>query len=43
MNKVTPDTIESISILKGKTATEKYGEKGKNGVLEISTKKSTQK
>jgi len=31
--------VESVSELKGKTATEKYGEKGKYGVLEITLKK----
>lgn len=33
-----PEDIESINVLKDKTATEKYGEKGKNGVIEITTK-----
>ena len=33
------DTIESINILKGKSAEKKYGEKGKDGVIEITTKK----
>lgn len=31
--------IESVSVLKDKAALEKYGEKGKNGVILISTKK----
>jgi len=39
-DKVPSDSIASISILKGETATSKYGEKGKNGVMEITTKKS---
>ena len=30
--------IESIQVLKGKTAEEKYGSEGKNGVIEIKTK-----
>jgi TonB family protein len=30
--------VESIHVLKGKTATEKYGDKGKNGVIEVFTK-----
>ncbi len=34
-----PDNVESINVLKGKTAIEKYGEKGKNGVIEIYLKK----
>jgi TonB family protein len=41
VNKIDPATIESIRVLKDKSATEKYGEKGKNGVLEITTKKET--
>jgi len=32
-------TIEKIEILKGEKAVEKYGEKGKDGVITISTKK----
>jgi len=34
-----PEDIESISVLKDKTATDKYGEKAKDGVIEIVTKK----
>ena len=34
-----PDAIESISVLKDKSAIEKYGEKGKDGVIIIKTKK----
>jgi N-acetylmuramoyl-L-alanine amidase len=30
-----PSTIEAINVLKGKTATDKYGKKGENGVVEI--------
>lgn len=37
--KLDPDTIESVSVLKGKSATEKYGDKGKNGVVVVKTKK----
>lgn len=33
-----PSTIESISVLKGKAAKEKYGKKGKNGVVLIKMK-----
>ncbi|MDR1516658.1 MAG: hypothetical protein LBS52_00915 [Dysgonamonadaceae bacterium] len=36
--KLSPEQIESISVLKDKTRTELYGEKGKNGVILISTK-----
>ncbi|RPD51128.1 hypothetical protein [Paracnuella aquatica] len=34
-----PADIESINVLKHKSATEKYGEKGKYGVIEINLKK----
>ena len=40
VNNIPPETIESISILKGESATKKYGKKGKNGVVEITTKNS---
>jgi hypothetical protein len=36
---VDPNTIERINVLKGDNAVKKYGEKGKNGVIEITTKK----
>ena len=39
MKDLNPDRIESISVLKDKSAVEKYGEKAKNGVIEITTKK----
>ncbi|WP_017259653.1 energy transducer TonB [Pedobacter arcticus] len=32
-------SIETINVLKGEAATKKYGDKGKNGVIEITTKK----
>jgi len=35
-----PNTIESVNVLKDKTATDKYGDKGKNGVIEIASKKN---
>lgn len=38
---ISPETIESINVLKDKAATDKYGEKGKNGVVEITMKKSS--
>jgi TonB-dependent SusC/RagA subfamily outer membrane receptor len=38
LNNIDPATIESVFVLKNEKATEKYGEKGKNGVLEIITK-----
>ncbi|MDT0686932.1 TonB-dependent receptor plug domain-containing protein [Autumnicola psychrophila] len=37
-NELEPSEIASINVLKGANATEKYGEKGKNGVVEIITK-----
>lgn len=40
MNKIDPTKIESVNVLKDTHATDKYGEKGKNGVVEISSKKS---
>jgi 5-deoxy-D-glucuronate isomerase len=36
---IHPDTIESISVLKGGSAVKIYGEKGKDGVVVISLKK----
>jgi bla regulator protein blaR1 len=35
LEKLNPNNIKSINVLKDKSATDKYGEKGKNGVLEI--------
>ena len=37
---INPDSIESINVLKDKSAEDKYGEEGKNGVIEITTKSS---
>ncbi|SEQ88074.1 TonB-dependent Receptor Plug Domain [Hyunsoonleella jejuensis] len=39
LEKINPNTIESINVLKGDGAIEAYGDKGKNGVVEIHTKK----
>jgi bla regulator protein blaR1 len=39
ISKVRPDNIESIRVLKDDADVEKYGPRGKNGVVEISTKK----
>ena len=39
VKKLSPDTIESINVLKGDKAIEKYGKKAKDGVIEITTKK----
>lgn len=38
MKSIQPNTIHSINVLKGETAEKKYGEKGKNGVIEVTTK-----
>ncbi|MEO6837026.1 MAG: energy transducer TonB [Ginsengibacter sp.] len=38
MKNISPNNILSINILKGGNAIKKYGEKGKDGVLEITTK-----
>lgn len=35
-----PNVIASVSVLKSEKAIEKYGEKGKNGVIEVVTKKN---
>ena len=39
MKKISPDTIEKVEVFKGEKAIEKYGEKGKNGVILLTTKK----
>lgn len=39
IEQINPNDIESISVLKNKSATELYGEKGKNGVILITLKK----
>lgn len=36
---ISPDKIESISVLKGKSSVEMYGDKGKYGVIIITSKK----
>ena len=38
VDKLDPATIEKVDVLKDNTATEKYGDKGKNGVIEITLK-----
>ena len=43
LSKINPDKIESMNVLKGKTATDKYGVKGKNGVIEILTRQPANK
>lgn len=39
ITEINPDDVESINVLKDTSATKKYGEKGKNGVIEIYLKK----
>jgi|GEM_PF-3151915 len=39
LEKISPDAIASVSVLKGKDAISKYGRKAKRGVVEITTKK----
>ncbi|RZK12560.1 MAG: hypothetical protein EOO46_02670, partial [Flavobacterium sp.] len=38
---LSPNSIQSINVLKGLNATDKYGDKGNNGVVEITTKKQS--
>jgi len=38
INSIPPESIESIEILKNESAIERYGEKGKNGVIIITKK-----
>ncbi|WP_158618029.1 SusC/RagA family TonB-linked outer membrane protein [Chitinophaga lutea] len=38
---LSPDDIESYSVLKGPTASALYGSRGKNGAIQISTKRGT--
>lgn len=40
INKMNPNDIQSINVLKGAMANEKYGKDGANGVVEITTKKN---
>ena len=35
---INPETVESVNVLKGQPAVEKYGEKARDGVVEIKTK-----
>jgi hypothetical protein len=38
IKKINPKDIKNITIIKDKSVIEKYGEKGRNGILEITTK-----
>jgi len=40
MKDIDPTMIKSINVLKGENAVKKYGEKAKNGAIEITTKKN---
>lgn len=42
LNSINPDEIQSMSVLKDKSAIEIYGEEGKNGVIIITKKVSDQ-
>jgi TonB-dependent SusC/RagA subfamily outer membrane receptor len=39
LNAIDPDTIATVNVLKDGAALKKYGAQGKNGVVEITTKK----
>jgi hypothetical protein len=39
VNEIDPETIQTMNVLKGEEALAKYGEKAKDGVIEIITKK----
>ncbi len=40
-SEISPEEIASINVLKGEKAVKTYGEKGKEGVIEITTKKAS--
>jgi len=40
VNHISPNSILAINVWKGESAIKKYGEKGKNGVIEITTRKN---
>jgi beta-lactamase regulating signal transducer with metallopeptidase domain len=41
INLINPDNIESMNVIKGENAIKNYGDKGKNGVIEIYAKVKT--
>jgi serine protease Do len=43
MNDISPNDIASINVFKGKAAADKYGDKGINGVIEITSKNPSKK
>jgi hypothetical protein len=36
---IEPNTVKKVSVFKGEEAIKKYGQKAKNGVIEITTNK----
>lgn len=42
VNEIDPNSIQLINVLKDQAAIDKYGKKGKDGVIEISTKKQNE-
>jgi TonB family protein len=40
VEKLSPESIQSMTVLKGEEATKIYGDKAKNGVIDITTKKN---
>jgi len=40
LKEIDPNTIVSVNVLKDKASTDKYGDKGKDGVIEIATTKN---
>jgi TonB-dependent SusC/RagA subfamily outer membrane receptor len=43
LNKVDPNEIETVNVLKGASAVALYGDEGKNGVVQVITKKNSNK
>ena len=42
LSQISPETIESISVMKNEAAIAQYGDKAKDGVISIVTKKNKQ-
>jgi TonB-dependent SusC/RagA subfamily outer membrane receptor len=43
MDKITHESIESLNVIKSEQAVEKYGKKGENGIIEITSKSHNSK
>ena len=43
LSQLDPSRIDAMTVLKGEQAVERYGEKGTEGVIEITTKKSEER